>query len=66
MIILFVLLGFFAIGAGLAIIFKGIPAFTKLAFQIFKLLYGIFILLPMQLVRVIQGKPAVPPKNEEP
>lgn len=53
----------FLFGAGLALVVVGVPALLALGWQIMKALYALFVLLPLQIVRVIQGKPAVNKKN---
>lgn len=47
-------------GAGLALVIVGIPALLVLGWQIIKVIYALFVLIPIQIIRVSQGKPAVP------
>ena len=63
MIFLLILLGLFGLGAGLALIFIGIPAITRLLWQISKVIYALFVLIPIQIIRVAQGKPPVEKKE---
>ncbi len=63
MIFLFILLGLFGLGAGLALLFIGIPAITRLLWQILKVIYALFVLIPIQIIRVAQGKPPVEKKE---
>ncbi len=60
---LFILLGLFGLGAGLALIFIGGPAIARLLWQVLKALYAVFVLLPLQIIRVAQGKPPVEKKE---
>ena len=49
----------FLIGGGIGLLLFGLPAFIKLLIQLGKVIYAIFVLIPIQIVRVIQGKPPV-------
>ena len=52
----------FLIGGGIGLLVFGLPAFIKLLAQLGKVIYALFVLLPIQIVRVIQGKPPVDKK----